>query len=83
MKNKKNILVFCELYLGVISIALLILMIYTLIFPMYINPNPDGSVIIYTNRYGELYFDWCIVIICLVIGIPSICYIIYYRFRGF
>lgn len=79
--NKKDILVFCELYMGLISTGLLFLMLYILIFPMFINPNPNGAVMIYTNRFNELYLDWYLTIICLIIGIFSFIYIIYYRFK--
>ena len=79
--KKKDVLVFCEFYVGFISVGLLFLMVYILIFPMFINPNPIGSVIIYTNRNNELYIDWYLTIICLIIGIFSFIYIIYYRFK--
>ena len=80
--NKKTLLVFCEFYLGFISIVLLFLMVYILFFPMFINPNPEGAVMIYTNRNNELFFDWYLTIICLIFGVFSLVYIIYYRFRG-
>lgn len=81
--NKKSLLVFCEFYISFISVGLLFLMIYILIFPMFISPNPNGAVIIYTNRNNELYLDWYLTIICLVITIISLIYIIYYRFKRF
>lgn len=79
--NKKDILIFCEFYLGLVSIGLLFLMMYILIFPMFINPNPSGFVTIYTNKNNELYLDWYLTIVCLIIGIFSLIYIIYYRFK--
>lgn len=79
--NKKTILVFCEFYVSFVSVGLLFLMIYILIFPMFINPNPEGIVKIYTNRNNELYLDWYLTIICLIFTIFSLSYIIYYRFK--
>lgn len=79
--SKKDLLVFCEFYVSIISVGLLFIMMYILIFPMFLNPNPSGSVTIHTNIYNELYFDWYITIICLIIGIFCFFYILYYRFN--
>lgn len=79
--KKKALLIFCELYMGFVSISLLFLMLYLLIFPMFINPNLYGMVTIYTNRYNELYFDWYLTVVCLIIALFCLFYIIYYRFK--
>lgn len=79
--NKKDILVFCEVFLGFISMSLLFLMVYILIFPTFINPNPDGAVIVYTNRLDELWLDWFFLVICITLGIFCFLYIIYYRVK--
>ena len=78
--NKKDMLVFCEFYVSIISVGLLFVMTYILIFPMFLNPNPSGAVTIYTNIHNELYLDWYLSVICLIIGILCLFYILYYRF---
>ncbi len=78
--TKKDVLVFCEFYVSIISVGLLFVMMYILIFPMFLNPNPSGAVTIYTNMRNELYLDWYLSVICFIIGILSLFYILYYRF---
>lgn len=79
--NKKSVLVLCEFYVSFISIGLLVLMIYLFIFPMFINPNPLGSVTINTNNHNELFFEWNLIIISFIVAIVCVIYITYYRFR--
>ena len=77
--SRKTVLVFCEFYLGCIGIGCLILLIYILSFPMFIEPNKNGTTIINTNRQGELIFEFYFVIFLLILALFSLFYFIYYR----
>lgn len=81
--SKKSLLVFCEFYLGFITIGCLMVLIYTLHFPMFIEPNANGTVVINTNRFGELIFEYYFVLFLLISTLFSLCFLIYYRFTEY
>ena len=78
IKNKL-LLVYCEIWLGYISLGLLIVILQILFYPLFFNPNFLGTITIYTNYYGELWLDTLLVFIILGLSLFSVIYIIFYR----
>lgn len=77
--NKKKIMIFFELWGISTSIWLIIVFLYIFWTPMFLNPTPEGKVIIYTNYFNELYIEFILLFGCLIVSIIGLLYIMKYR----